>query len=1229
MNFPQTENKTPATSAASKILEEIKRLKEENALLKQGDSIAVIGMACRLPSANNINQFWDILEKGKNAVREIPENRTDLLEHFEQFPEKKIRGGFLEDISAFDAPFFNISAIEAESMDPQHRLFLEVAYHALEEAGINVKNLSGSQTGVFVGTTNGEYFFKNVKQEGEEMLNSYSAIGGTLSAAACRLSYYLGLEGPSMIVDTACSSSLVALDMACKNLRDQSCYTAIAGGVNSMVSPVFFETLLKLNALSPDGVCKTFDDGANGYVRGEGCGVVILKRYSDAVKDGDRILGVIKGIAVNQDGKSNGFTAPNEKAQEKVINAALTKAGVSYKDISYLEAHGTGTKLGDPIELNALCEAYKRKETGSSGLPLYIGSVKTNIGHLESAAGIAGFIKVLLSLQHKKIPAHLNFNTPNKFIPWDILHVKIPQSTVEWVSDKKRLAALSSFGFTGTNVHVIIEEGVASYESLNEPSREILTVSAKSKEALADLIISYKDYLSLHKVSLKDFCYTINAGRAHYKERIALVVSSLEDAIHKLSEIEQGKKLSSLGSDQNASLIKIIEDYEKGEEIDWMKYYEGKKFHKIEAPLYPFQHKSYWLGKKQQPNSVDNDSYAIEWREQELVLGNQDLLTSAAYSGDWLIFSEENQFNNNLTNTIRAYNKKVISVKKGKQYEQVSENEFYVDPKNVSHFNKLFSQLSDRPIIKMVYLWNSISSHVSLLNLLKASPASQWKNVKLWLLTNAAYEVGPAIEFDSLIQSLIWGMGKSVFLEYPDFFGGMIDISNEINEKAIVKEIEFGGIEDHIVLKDNKRYVARLKEITYKKVKPFSIDKNGYYLVTGGLGYLGLYTAEWLIGQGAKKLILTTRQDFPEHKQWNLIDKQDKNYEKIQRFIKMKQQAVEIQICKLDITSAEDIASLFEKYHLQNSLKGVVHAAGQSIYKTIDEMVVEDFDVMIDSKVIGPWNLHEFTKDLNLDLFVMFSSVSSVWGSKGLAHYAAANHFMDNLANQRYKAGLPALTLNIGMIEGRGLMQFEHQLALKQSGFEDLSIKQLFEKLQSLLTTDLPQVTLAKMNWGNFKKLYEYRRKRPLFDEIIIKKDTIHYTSKIDSVFRKQVEELPVNMRKTFVVSFIQSEVAQLLNIEEAGQVVINKGFFQIGLDSLMAVELKNRVEKKLGVLIPATLIFDYPTIEDVSNYLLKDILQLEFEVAVTDDLKSLNEKELDEMSEEDLAILLEQELNG
>ncbi len=594
--------------SVDKVLNEIKKLKEENALLKQKDSIAVIGMACRYPLADNLDQYWDVLANGKNAIREIPENREELKEYYKQFPNKKIRGGFLEDISAFDAPFFNIGALEANNMDPQHRLLLEVAYHALENAGINVKNLSGSPTGVFVGTTNGEYFFKNVKQQGEEMLNSYSAIGGTLSAAACRLSYYLGLEGPSMIIDTACSSSLVALDAACNNLISGSCSVAIAAGVNSMVSPVFFETLLKLNALSPDGLCQTFDDNANGYVRGEGCGVVILKRLSDAVKDKDRILGIIRGISVNQDGKSNGFTAPNQKAQEKVILNALEKAGVSPYEVSYLETHGTGTKLGDPIEVSALSEAYKRNNSNFDNPPLYIGSVKTNIGHLESAAGMAGFIKVLLAFQHKKIPAHLHLNTPNKFISWDTLNVKVPKTTIEWPSAKKRLAALSSFGFTGTNVHLIVEEGNTTIENKNTVSSEILTISAKTKEALVDIITAYRKYLSNTSCSIQDFCFTANTGRAHYKERIILEVTSKEDAINKLLAVEKGEDIQFLGITEFSGFNKMRERYSKGEELNWNEYYNGKNYHKINIPYYPFQQKSYWCGRSIALQNEINDN---------------------------------------------------------------------------------------------------------------------------------------------------------------------------------------------------------------------------------------------------------------------------------------------------------------------------------------------------------------------------------------------------------------------------------------------------------------------------------------------------------------------------------------------------------------------------------------------------------------------------------------------
>jgi acyl transferase domain-containing protein/SAM-dependent methyltransferase len=502
--------------------------------LRQTGPIAIVGMGLRLPgNVSDESSLWQMLADGVDTISEIPRERWDLDAYYDPDPDKPGKmntrhGSFLRNVNQFDAQFFGVSPREAVSMDPQHRLLLETSWEALENAAIAPAGLSGSSMGVFVGIGNSDYW--RIAYGNETRIDAYSALGNSYSVAAGRLSYFLGVHGPSMAVDTACSASLVAVHLACQSLRSGECSVALAAGVNLILSPEANINFSKSRMLAPDGRCKTFDAAADGYVRGEGCGVVVLKTLAAAQANGDRILAVIRGSAVNQDGRSGGLTAPNGPAQEAVIRAALAAAGVESHEVSYLEAHGTGTSLGDPIEVRAasavLCQDRPRD------LPLAIGSIKTNIGHLEAAAGLAGLLKVIVALQKRQIPPHLHLNKKSPFIDWDSVPIVIPTSLTPWAPAKgKRIAGLSSFGFSGTNAHVILEEApeMTKPVAVTERPTHLLALSGKTDEALKELV--QKVSLRLENAEadrLADICFTANAGRSHFTHRVAILAEDPE-----------------------------------------------------------------------------------------------------------------------------------------------------------------------------------------------------------------------------------------------------------------------------------------------------------------------------------------------------------------------------------------------------------------------------------------------------------------------------------------------------------------------------------------------------------------------------------------------------------------------------------------------------------------------------------------------------------------------------
>ena len=422
--------------------------------------IAIVGMACRFPGGADLSQFWRTLQAGGSAVTNGPpdfrgEQARDFLPPGFRSRAGFGRGAYLDGIDRFDASFFRIAPVEARLLDPQQRLLLETSWEALEEAGIDPAGLKGSRTGVFAGIYTNEYR-DLISNSGRETASLYAATGTSYSTAIGRVAFTLGLEGPAMALDTACSSSLVAVHQAVTSLQREESDLALAGGVNAILSPVLTEIFAGAGMLAPDGRCKTFDAAADGYVRGEGCGMVALKRLSDAEADGDRIWAVVRGSAVNQDGASAGLTLPNVSAQERVIAEALSRAGIEPSDVDYLEAHGTGTEIGDPVEVHAAAAAYGRGRAPER--PLLIGSVKTNIGHLESAAGVAGLIKVVLAMRHGAIPRHLHCETPNPKMDWARLPLRVTSEAAPWpVVERPMRAGVSSFGFSGTNAHMVLE----------------------------------------------------------------------------------------------------------------------------------------------------------------------------------------------------------------------------------------------------------------------------------------------------------------------------------------------------------------------------------------------------------------------------------------------------------------------------------------------------------------------------------------------------------------------------------------------------------------------------------------------------------------------------------------------------------------------------------------------------------------------------------------------------
>lgn len=526
---------------------------------RRNEPIAIVGIGCRFPGARGPAAFWELLAGGGDAVREIPADRWDLERYFDPDPAAPgkmytRRAGFIDHVDQFDPQFFGIAPREAVGMDPQQRLLLEVCWEALEHAGQAPDRLHGSPTGVYVGIVASDYASMQTKRNDLTRIDAYTQSGLAFSIASGRISYVLGLQGPAMSIDTACSSSLVAVHLACQALRGGECRMALAGGVHLILLPDNSICYSRARMLAADGRCKTFDAAADGFVEGEGCGMVVLKRLSDAVADRDHIVAVIKGSAVNQDGPSGGLTVPNGPSQEAVIRDALSRAGLDPSRIGYVEAHGTGTSLGDPIEVRALGGVFGRRPADQ---PMLIGSVKTNIGHLQSASGIAGLIKLALSLRHRAIPPHLHFTTPSPHIPWAQLPVAVPTALTSWPDHgSARAGGISAFGFSGTNAHVVLEEAPSppAAEAKTDRPSHVVTLSARSQTALAGTAAAWAAHLRAEEhVNVADVAFTANTGRAHLPHRAAFTAATAAQLLDELDAIARNEQPASISRGQLAT----------------------------------------------------------------------------------------------------------------------------------------------------------------------------------------------------------------------------------------------------------------------------------------------------------------------------------------------------------------------------------------------------------------------------------------------------------------------------------------------------------------------------------------------------------------------------------------------------------------------------------------------------------------------------------------------------
>jgi acyl transferase domain-containing protein/acyl carrier protein len=1178
------------------------------------EPIAVIGMSGVFPGAQDLEEFWKLMDEGREGTGAVPANRWNNDNYYDPDPHAEgksyvDRAGFIKDIDLFDSNFFNISPKEAKFMDPQQRLILEHSWHAIENAAIAPDSLKNSPTGVFVGVASNEYGKLIERSIDSKELNAYVATGNVSNVIAGRISFTLGLRGPCLALDTACSSALVAIHQACQSLQSHECHLAIAGGVNVMLMPETFVILSKARMLAPDGRCKTFDASADGYCRGEGCAIVILKRLSDAQKDHDRILAVIRASGVNQDGASSGLTVPNGDAQESLFKEVSARAGIAPHTIDYIEAHGTGTTLGDPIEVDAISRVYGLDRTH----PLLLGTVKTNIGHLESAAGVAGLIKVVLSLNQEKIPKHLHFQQLNPHLDLATMQAEIPVEPKSWQrrDGHTRRAAINSFGFSGTNAHVIIEEAPLVEYAVEEASIEtakpqlkgtaqLFTLSAKTEEALQAYLHEYRHFLETTPASLSAICSAALMTRTHFNHRLALVAQDKEELkelinqrILNFSGTAVSKELPtalhcslalSIAENHRLFLQSLAKLYESGHKINWESLFDFSP-HTIKhtaLPTYPFQKQRFWpeasTAKKQSDEvNIEQLLYGIAWEEKPLNVAPPEVISER-----WLLVTGlENPLDADLKSQMTQVGYHVTEVSLFESTQHRSGACYSINPQSKADFTAMISALiAEGGIQGIIY---SAESTESFLYLMQAVVEAQMASLpSTWIISTGLQPVENR-NID-LAAAPVAGITNSVALEYPSLPLYQLDVDPAVlpeeNSKIIVGEIVSArsanedNHEDRIAYSGHKRYVERLVGMVddnkgIEDSAKLTIDPEGSYLITGGLGGLGLKMAEWLVRRGAKHLCLVGRR-APNEAASREIEK-------------LKGIGTHIAIEKIDISNPQKVGMLISNFGKKYPhLKGIVHAAG-----TLDDALFVDqnwsrFEKVWAPKAAGAWHLHSATERLPLDFFVLFSSISSVFGSPGQSNYAAANRYLDALAHYRQEQGLTALSINWGPWAEVGMaasMTSRHQA----SGLQPLKPQQALEAFELALKSQSAQVLITSINWQKFcEKLIT---PIPLLCEL-----TAPFANKAP---RHELLSLLMaakpQEKKALLKGYVRNLIGQIIGLTDScSSLGDERGFSEFGMDSLMTIELKNSLQMEVGAnhKISSTIAFDYSTINSLTDYL-------------------------------------------
>lgn len=1169
--------------------------------------VAVVGMAGRFPDAKNIREYWDNLQSGHNSIRKVPDDRGfDIEDYYDETPKLHGKtyakwGGFLSGIDEFDPMFFKISPRDAQMMDPSERLFIQESWRAIEDAGYNPKDLAGRRWGVF-SCAKGDYPLA-IHKEDE---NYYMP---TDSYSAARLSYLLNFKGPAMAIDTACSSTSTVIAQACNSLMLGECDAAIAGGGAVYATPNILIGSSQSLLLSPDGCCYAFDRRANGTVVAEAVGAVVLKKLAHAVADGDHIYGVIRGWGLNQDGKTNGITAPSGKAQSSLQSEVYERFHINPENITMVEAHGTGTSLGDVIEYQALTDSF-RKYTAESGY-CALGSVKTNIGHAFFGSGIAGIIKVLLSVKNGKIPPSLNYESPREQLDVKSSPFYINTSLKEWKTEhsKPRCAAMNSFGATGTNVHLVIEE----HKEITEQSAHvsgspvIIILSAMKEDILKNYAIQCMEALErqLYKnEELDRIAYTLQCGREAMKERLGFVVNNIEELTERLeeyitgengngevysnatyleNEVNTGKYSYDVSNAMNEwkankNADRLLELWVQGANIDWKELYQQDKPVRISLPAYPFAKERCWISPMESEsrpvwkNRADNMIKPEKEGAYELLEFKEEW-QETAFSGEkvhdvkaTVCFLSEDSNQSIMRDFLkRNYPEKtIIFISQGKEFKKVdSEHYAIVKDKKQTYERAFHSILADVDEISTIaYLWayedaECIREYENIVYILQA--ISSEKVIADQLLLGASYKEGLEkcyleswIGFERSIGPMMSKTRVKVILQ------------DKKTLEHICKEMGVPAGTQSVLYEEGKRYEKVIYENMRhrrKTVAGSALKSGGTYLITGGMGKLGLIFSRYLAKEYSANLILSGRSGL-----------RDEDYKIIE---KIEQYGSQVFYIQSDICDKYGMKKGIEEAKKRfGTIQGVIHAAGRAAHQSIYQKNIESFEEILEPKIRGTLVLKELFDGIPLDFICYFSSAAAILGDFGACDYAVGNRFQ--MAYAAFRNGSSnsgtrrTVVINwpVWKDGGMKLEEEDQEMYLKSSGQRSLETKEGLEVFERVLKQGQTQQLVLV---GERNRLYQF---------LHIKKKNSMKSSLPVQEGKHQGDELAVLLERD-----MKKLISQLHHIP-VEKIEVKEEFVTYGFDSINIFEFARMISDTIGIDITPASLLGYSTLKKLIEYL-------------------------------------------